>query len=163
VLGGSAENNPKAAVVYETPSDQGHAGTDLVGLDWADFQNTPWLMTPVKDQGQRGTCHAEAVTGPMEALLKLRRVNSGQPVAVAGRTYHINEDVALSVSMLGSPNAWGWGHVLHGASRNAGPCPQRPRARIISATLSRSSKLSDHVVYMNPSIPVAPCACAAST
>jgi hypothetical protein len=86
--------------VYETPSDQGHASTNPAGLNWSDFQHCLWLMTPVKDQGQRGSCHAMAATGLMEALLKLKSAISGEPVNIAGTTYHINEEIDLSVEWL---------------------------------------------------------------
>lgn len=97
-VGGPGSN--QGGIVVGTPSDEGHASTDPVNLDWNDFYNCQYLMTSVKDQGQRGTCHAQAATGLMEALLRKRSISSGQPVTVAGQTFRINEQIDLSVQWL---------------------------------------------------------------
>jgi hypothetical protein len=90
----------QGGIVVGTPSDEGHASTDPVNLDWNDFTNCQYLMTGVRDQGSRGTCHAQAATGLMEALLKKRSYTSGEAVSVGGETRRIREDIDLSVQWL---------------------------------------------------------------
>jgi hypothetical protein len=98
VIGGTGPT--QGGIVVSTPSDEGHTSVDPVNLEWTDFNHCRWLMTSVKDQGGRGTCHAQAATGLMEALLKLRSFSSGEPVDVAGQTTRITEDLDLSVQWL---------------------------------------------------------------
>jgi hypothetical protein len=92
--------NPGDKNVYSLPSDQNHASTNPAGLDWSDFVNCLSLMTPVKDQGQRGTCHAEAATSLMEALLKNRSMAFGEAVTLGWNVFHIVEEEDLSVEWL---------------------------------------------------------------
>jgi len=94
------DGSQQGGIVVGTPSDEGHATVNPVNLDWNDFVNCQYLMTSVKDQGSRGTCHAQAATGLEEALLKKRSYTSGETVTVGGDTTRIREEINLSVQWL---------------------------------------------------------------
>lgn len=90
----------QADKTIETPSDQSYASTNTTQLNLTDFDNLMWLMTPVKDQAQRGSCHAMAATALMESLLKMRSISSGNQVIVNGKPKRIIEEIDLSEQWL---------------------------------------------------------------
>lgn len=94
------ENRPGSDRVASTPSDQGHASTNPVNLNWDDFNHVRYLMTPVKDQAERGTCWAQAATGLVEGLLKLRSYQGYQHITVDGEARNIVQEIDLSEQWL---------------------------------------------------------------
>ena len=101
-----ARGMKQADKTVSTPSDQAFATTDTSGLNWADFHNVLYLMTPVRDQAERGSCHAMAATALMESLLKLRSMASGAEVMVNGKPKRIIEEIDLSEQWLMYKTKW---------------------------------------------------------
>lgn len=93
---------PPGPIVVETPSDEYHADVDPLDLHFnsQQFWHVNYLMTPVKDQGSRGTCHVMAAVALMESLLKKRSFSQGQAVVINGKTRRIIEDIDLSEQWL---------------------------------------------------------------
>lgn len=87
-------------------SDQFHATTNTTTLDWQDFDHEMYLMTPVRDQAQRGSCHAMAATAFIESLLKLRGMASGQQVTVNGKPKRIVKEIDLSEEWMMYKSKW---------------------------------------------------------